>query len=217
MHTVVRAPVSPYAPARRPFGSLLVARFAAAGLEARRARAVFPVCMHAFDDLCPRRRRPARALGAVFARWSQPTPPPPPLPPPPRPSPARAHTSFDGRCASSDLVLVGALGGRRQGHAALCLTSSGGGGRLRRLHFHRNEGDDRTEGDADADQSSSDRHEYHGANCAGVGCRVWGGGSVGGARTSSARAHGGVGGGWWASGLALQWGVSLTRAADDVG
>ena len=182
MHTVVRAPVSPYAPARRPFGSLLVARFAAAGLEARRARAVFPVCMHAFDDLCPRRRRPARALGAVFARWSQPTPPPPPLPPPPRPSPARAHTSFDGRCASSDLVLVGALGGRGQGHAHRNPCGRGQGHAALRLASSAWIPRPHLGVDAGADQCANDRHA---ANC------VPGGGAGGGAsRVGGGRARG---------------------------
>ena len=63
----------------------------------------------------------------------------------------RAHTRAGSPCASD--LFVGALGGRRQGHAALRLASSGGGGWLLRLLF---------DVDADADQCGNDRH---GANC----------------------------------------------------
>ena len=98
-------------------------------------------------------------------------------------------------CASSDLVLVEALGGRRQGHAdhaalrLACLrppTSSAW------LHF---------EIDADADQCSNDRHA---ANCVPRG--------AGGARAVQARQ--GVGGGR-ARGLDCKGSGLLTRAADD--
>ena len=98
-------------------------------------------------------------------------------------------------CASSDLVLVEALGGRRQGHAdhaalrLACLrppTSSAW------LHF---------EIDADADQCSNDRHA---ANCVPRG--------AGGARAVQARQ--GVGG-RRARGLDCKGYGLLTRAADD--
>eukprot|EP00964_Phaeocystis_antarctica_P126066 scaffold89791_cov50-Phaeocystis_antarctica.AAC.2 len=86
---------------------------------------------------------------------------------------------------------IGALGGRRQGDAALRLASSGGGGRLLRLDF---------EVDAEADQCGNEQS----ANCAGEDA----------SGVSSARLHdcGGAGGGR-AGGL--QGGVLLTNAADD--
>ena len=91
-------PIIPPAPARRPFGG---------SFRRSRARApVFP-CACAVDLVLVDRAR----SGAVFARWSG-------------PARTRAHTSFLP-CASSDLVLVRALGGRGQGHAALRLASSG--------------------------------------------------------------------------------------------
>ena len=72
------------------------------------------------------------------------------------PAHARSQKRPGSPCAS-DLALVGALGGRSQGHAARRLASSGGSGWLLRLHFDE---------DADADQCGN---EHHGANC------VWGG------------------------------------------